>query len=344
MTAVEAAAPADFPVRGLHVTVGGRGDLDRWERFIREALPARGANLLVMEVNYSYAYQSYPEVAGPEPLGAGDVARLLGAAEEAGVELVPQINCFGHQSRGGRSGGLLRAFPEFDETPSIPQEAGQDTLYCRSYCPRHPRVHEVVFALIDELAEAFGARRFHVGMDEVFLIAEQECPRCAGEEAAELFADEVRALHDHLATRGLQMWMWGDRLIDADQFGTGKWEGSANGTAPAVDEVPSDVVICDWHYERAFETPAYFAAKGFPVLACPWRKQGVALEELTLMRRLRSENDRALGMLQTTWCGFGRFVRAYDGELDPDQDRSRSAVEAAACFRALSAALRGEDG
>ncbi|NIM69132.1 MAG: glycoside hydrolase, partial [Xanthomonadales bacterium] len=48
----------------------------------------------------------------------------------------------------GRSHGLLRAFPEFDETPWVPQNADADVLYCRSYCPRHPGVHEVVFALI----------------------------------------------------------------------------------------------------------------------------------------------------------------------------------------------------
>ncbi len=78
------------------------------------------------------------------------------------------------------------------------------------------------------------------------------------------------------------------------------------------------------------------------MVASPWRKQDVALEELSVMRRCRRQSDRALGMLQTTWCGFDRFVRAYYGELDAGQERGRGAVEAAGCFRALFAALRGQ--
>ena len=57
--------------------------------------------------------------------------------------------------------GLLRAHPELDETPGkYPGNAG---IYCRSYCPLHPKVHEIVFDLIDELVEATGADAFHAG-------------------------------------------------------------------------------------------------------------------------------------------------------------------------------------
>jgi len=330
-----------FAVRGLHLGVSSRRGLDRLLEFVREVLPREGVNLLVAEINYNFAFGSYPQVAGPGALTQEDVAALLSACRTAGVELVPQINCFGHQSSAGRSAGLLRAFPEFDETPWVPQDAGRDVLYCRSYCPNHPKVHEVLFALIDELAEACGAKRFHVGMDEVFLIAEQRCPRCAGQNPAEVFAREATLLRDHLKSRGLEMWMWGDRLSDAEEFQTGKWEGSANGTWPAVDRVPKDIVICDWHYERAFRTPQHFISKGFRVVAGPWRRQEIALAELDIMREAARQSDRALGMLQTTWCGFEPFIRAYHGELEGGDEGARNAVGAAESFRALFGALRG---
>ena len=35
----------------------------------------------------------------------------------------------------------------------------------------NPKTNEIVFALIDELIDAFQAKAFHVGMDEVFLFA-----------------------------------------------------------------------------------------------------------------------------------------------------------------------------
>ncbi|MCK4375420.1 MAG: family 20 glycosylhydrolase [Candidatus Brocadiae bacterium] len=333
----------ELPVRGLHVSVWGSVDVDLCEKFIREALPAEGVNVLVLEVGYNYAYTSYPQVAHEGGLSKGDVQRLLAACREAGVKLIPQINCFGHQSWGARSHGLLRAFPEFDESPHIPQDAGRREIYCRSYCPLHPEVHEVVFSLIDELADAFEATDCHVGLDEVFVIAEENCPRCGGKDPAELFAGEVKALHGNLAGKGRTMWMWGDRLIDGEEMGIGRWEASLGGTHPALDMVPKDIIICDWHYDRAPQTPAYFLEKGFGVVACPWRKEEVALEQLEMIRELRKENDRALGMLQTTWCGFERFVRAYNGELDAEERRNRSAVEAARCFKTLFAAIRGED-
>jgi hypothetical protein len=331
-----------FAVRGLHLGVNGRDGIPRLAQFIREVLPHEGVNVLVAEIDYSYAFQSYPRVAGGKALTQQDIVALTEACHAAGVELVPQINCLGHQSWGGHSDGLLRAFPEFDETPWIPQEAGQDVLYCRSYCPNHPGVHEVLFGLIGELAEVCGASKFHVGMDEVFLIGEDKCQRCAGQDKAKLFGDEVTRLHDFLKSRGMEMWMWGDRLIDSRQFHTGKWEGSENDTWAAIDTVPKDIAICDWHYERAFHTPEHFISKGFGVMTSPWRTKAVALEELDVMRHARKTSPKALGMLQTTWCGYERFIEAYEGGAAGEGERHRNAAGAAESFKALFAAMRGE--
>ena len=130
-------------------------------------------------------------------------------------------------------------------------------------------MHNVLFDLIDELARACDAKSFHVGMDEVFILADPDCPRCKGKSPAELFALEVTTLQSHLASIGCRMWMWGDRFIDGKATGIGEWEASTNDTAAAIDQVPKDIVICDWHYEKAHPTPLFFAAKGFDVVACP---------------------------------------------------------------------------
>src|SRR5260370_1264356 len=83
-------------------------------------------------------------------------------------------------------------------------------IYCRSWCPLHPKVNEIVFPLLDEIIDAFQADAFHVGMDEVFLIGSDDCPRCKGKDPAELFAKAVNDLHDHLVRgKKLTMLMWG---------------------------------------------------------------------------------------------------------------------------------------
>src|SRR5258707_12078441 len=62
--------------------------------------------------------------------------------------------------------------------------------------------------------------------------------------------------------------LWGDRLLDGKLTGLGEWEASRNDTHAAVDLIPKDVVICDWHYARADQTAVYFAMKGLDVVSC----------------------------------------------------------------------------
>jgi hypothetical protein len=314
--ASRAAEGGPLPVRGLHLMAPLPADFDTVLRLVREGLPKEGVNTLVLEINYRYAYTRHPEVIDKDALTREQLEALAEACRAGGIRLIPQINMLGHQSWDKKTFGLLAAHPELDETPGLyPDNAG---IYCRSYCPRHPKVHEIVFDLIDELAEVTRADAVHVGMDEVFLLGEDACKRCKGRNKAELFADEVRALHDHLAKGGRQMWMWGDRFLDADVIGH-VWEGAKNGTAPAIALVPKDIVICDWHYENVVPSAAHFALLGFPVVSSPWRLPGVALGQLDAIRSARRNSpaplgSRFLGMLHTTWSESGKFARGYFGE------------------------------
>jgi len=329
-----------LPVRGIHLAAPRPDEMDLALRFIREALPKEGVNTLVLEFNYRYRFASHPEVVDEPALTREDLVRLAEACRTAGVRLVPMINLLGHQSWAKTTFGLLRAHPEFDETPGkYPDNEG---IYCRSYCPLHPEIHKVIFDLIGELLDAAGATDFHAGMDEVFLLGEDDCPRCRGRDRAELFAAEVAVLRDFLASRNARLWIWGDRLLDARTTGIGKWEAAENGTARAVDLIPRDVIICDWHYEAPHPTAPFFALHGLPVVSSPWRKPSVALAQLEIMRRTRATAappvaERMLGMLQTTWVGFGPFVRAYFGEEKAPRPQ---VVEAVLCFRELFAELR----
>jgi hypothetical protein len=239
------------PVCGLHLSAPARKDLAVAVEFVREVLPKEGVNTLILEFNYNFDFQSRPEFANPAALGKDEVQQIAKACREKRIELIPQINCLGHQSWAKRNGRFLEKHPEFDETPGkYPDNEG---IYCRSYCPFHPEVHKVLFDLIDELVKACEAKAFHVGMDEVFVLADADCPRCKGKDPVELFAREVKNLHAHLKEIGCRMWVWGDRFIDGKSTKLGKWEASENGTQSAIDLVPKDIVICDWHYERAPE-------------------------------------------------------------------------------------------
>ncbi len=328
-----------LPVRGLHLSAPKPDEVADMLRFISEALPKENVNVLVIEFNYRYQFSKHPEVADPDPLTRADLEALAKACKGAGIRLIPQMNLLGHQSWAGTTFGLLRSHPEFDETPGKYPE--NKDIYCRSYCPLHPGIHEVLFDLIDELADACQADAFHIGMDEVFLLGEDDCPRCRGKNKAELFAGEVNAIHDHLAKSGRTTWMWGDRFLDGSVTGLGKWEAAVNATEPAIRMVPRDIVICDWHYDSAVPTAAHFALEGFPVVSSPWRRPRVALAQLEQLRLMRTSAPpevaaRAQGVLQTTWIGAGPFIKAYFS----DKSAPPNAVEAVLCFKELFREIR----
>lgn len=341
---VAAASPNDrLPVRGLHLGAPTKDQVAKMAEFIRTVLPKEGINTLVLEFDYNYNFQSRREFSDAKLIGRSDAQQLVAACRDAGVQLIPQINCLGHQSWAKHTDRLLALHPEFDETAGkYPNNEG---IYCRSYCPLHPGLHAVLFDLIDELARDCEAKAFHIGMDEVFILADKDCPRCHGKSTADLFAGEVTRLDEHIKRSGRTMWMWGDRFIDGRATKLGEWEASENNTESAIDHVPKDIVICDWHYDSAPDTPRYFAEKGFPVIICPWRKTDVALKELEMMRALRTDSHNeisrnALGVMETTWSGFGRFSEAYEAAQKGKEIENKSGRETVNCFLTLTKALR----
>lgn len=310
-----------LPIRGLAIAAPSVNGLDLFIKFIEEELAPAHFNLLILRVDWNYAYESHPELRDPNPLSKADVKRIVAACKKHGIRLAPQINLLGHQSWAQTTHALLRVYPEFDETPHVKTEnytqwPNADGLYCKSYCPLHPEVHKVVFPLVDELMNVFEAEFFHAGMDEVFYIGDDKCPRCSGRDKAELFAGELTKIQNFLLQKGRRLMIWGDRLIDGKTTGIGAWEASMNNTHRAIDMIPKDVFICDWHYERPEQTAVYFAMKGFDVATCPWRKPEIALQQLNDMVRFRESSTNTMknhfqGIIATVWSGADSFLKNY---------------------------------
>ena len=331
-----------LPIRGFCIGAPVPKDIDHFVKFIDEELATRKVNTLVLRVDYNYQFKTHPELADSDALSKDDVKKIVKVCKQDNINIIPQINLLGHQSWAGTLDKLLKEYPQFDETPNVKmpvdyQWPNADKLYCKSYCPLHPDVHKVVFDVVDEVCDVFEATAFHAGMDEVFYLGEDECPRCSGRDKAELFAGEVRTIDDHLKTENRQLWIWGDRLIDGKTTGLGEWEASYNNTYRAVDMIPKDVVVCDWHYERADKTPVYFAMKGLNVITCPWRKPGLALIQTDDMVNFKTTASKEMaphfyGMMQTVWSDAGSFM---DGYYADKKDNKGGDETPWACFKTM---------
>ena len=119
------------------------------------------------------------------------------------------------------------------------------------------------------------------------------------------------------------------------------WEASMNNTHRAIDMIPKDVFICDWHYERVDPSAALFAMKGFKVATCPWRNGDLATQQLDLMLNFRKNatlatRDNFQGMIQTVWTSAENFMDYFYGiKEQPGLEQG----DQAGCFRDLFKAI-----
>ena len=338
-----------LPIRGFFISAPSATRIDDFVKFINDELAPRKVNTLILGVNFNYQYVSHPELHDSTALSKTDVKKLVDVCRKNNIQLIPQINLLGHQSWAEKVNKLLQVYPEFDETPWVKMPLkykwpNDDGLYCKSYCPLHPEVHNVVFALMDEICDAFETDAFHAGMDEVFYIGDDKCPRCSGRDKAELFAGEVNLIRNHLALNNRKLWIWGDRLIDGKTTGMGMWEASMNNTYRAIDLIYKDVMICDWHYERPDQTAVYFATKGFNVVTCPWRNPEVAVKQTQDMFRYRASvtpvlKDHFQGMVQTIWSGAEPFMDEFYGRKINPKDTLNTSTK---CFKAMYSEIEAQ--
>jgi hypothetical protein len=334
-----------LPVRGLCIASPRPGEVEKFIKFIKEELVPGKINTLILRVDYNYMFETHPELRDSDALSKSDVKKIVLSCRENHIRIIPQIDLLGHQSWANKPGMLLKVYPEFDETPNVkmPEKyiwPNPDKLYCKSYCPLHPKVHDIVFEVVDELCDVYETDSFHAGMDEVFYIGDDQCPRCSGRDKAELFAGEVTAIRNHLMLKNRRLWIWGDRLLDGKTSGLGEWEASFNITWRAIDLIPKDVVICDWHYERPDQTAVYFAMKGFDVVSCPWREPAIAVSQVDDMVRFRKSatmemKERFRGVVQTQWSGVSRFLESYYGK-----DKRKPVKDDGSCFRAVLSQIK----
>lgn len=206
-------------------------------------------NTLVWQVEAGYRYSTWPKLANRPALTREQVREVADFARDHFLEVIPATNLLGHTDWIGL------------KYPGL-QEDGKP----HQICTRHPDTYPLIWDLLDEMLELFDQpKRLHVGLDEVrwqtfSLPPEQRCERCRDVPKWRIYADHVKRLHEYLAGRGVEMWLWSDML-----------EPTHNGGPPfdcrlALDPIPRDVVICNWSAEYSPGSSARFASKGFRVV------------------------------------------------------------------------------
>jgi hexosaminidase len=115
-----------------------------------------------------------------------------------------------------------------------------------------------MFDIYDEYIDVIHPKMIHIGHDEWWGAPLDVCPRCKGKDYSEIYAKDVKKVHDYLAAKGIRTAMWGDFLLESVRgvgpvertSSTGRKYKTPGGLRPEVVQktVPKDILIFNWFY------------------------------------------------------------------------------------------------
>lgn len=283
------------PVRAWHFVLKPI-DLEQARRMVDVAENA-GFNTVVVQLASGLSLDATPWTKAPGAWDRRQFLEWVSYAQKRGMDVIPEIKLLTHQNKFFQ-----------DNYPDL--MFNSDT-----YDPRNELVYTKIFTLLDEVIEAIHPKAIHIGHDELtgWLLKRKVLPNKTmglkyGEQSlpTELFLMDVLRIHGYLKQRGVETWMWGDMLISPDEFPVMRaWElhggyvGNYGYGKPLRDQLPRDIVICDWHYfddQAEFASLSAFQQEGFRVLGATWKKE----KTMRNFSRYASQHG-AEGMIATTW-------------------------------------------
>lgn len=222
----------DYPVRGYMLDIS-RDRVPTRETLARLVgiLELCRYNQLQLYMEHTFAYRSHEVVwRDASPLTAADVRWLDQLCRSAGIELVPNQNCFGHMERWLRH-------PEYRWRAECPDGAAllPGMRMPPSVLAPTEENARFVLGLLEELLDNFTSRRVHIGCDETFeLGAGASAGLVARMGRVRVWAEHVSRIARPLAARGWQVLCWADVLRRESQV---------------LCDLPDGLVPVAWTYE-----------------------------------------------------------------------------------------------
>ena len=200
------------------------------------ALAALGFNELQLYVEHTFAYAGHEDVwQGASALTPSDLHWLDRTCEANGVDLVANMNCFGHMERwlGHERYRNLAECP--DGAPAV---FGEGKMRPGCLVPTEANAVFAV-ALAREMAAAVRHRRIHIGGDEPFELGEGvSAQEVARRGRGPVYMDHLRRIIEPLVADGHEVMFWADQLRRDRRL---------------LPMIPAGAVPVVWNYEAPSE-------------------------------------------------------------------------------------------
>ena len=270
--------------------------MDTLKKMIRSLALLR-YNSLQLYMEHTFAFAAHERVwAGFTPFTPEDIMELDAFCREYFIELVPNLNSFGHLGRWLRH-EPYKEMAECDP-PYISKSTGipmQDVLQpCRKSL-------EFMDSLYAEFLPNFTSRKFNIGCDETVELGKgKSAALCRKKGVTRVYLDFLKQLAAKASARGFQVEFWGDIIMHEPEL---------------IKELPKKITALEWGYEAGhpFERDTLlFRKSGVDFLVCPgtsaWNailgRTANMIENITSAVRHGSRNG-ARGILMTDWGDFG---------------------------------------
>ncbi len=291
----------DFSRRGIMLDVS-RNKVPKLETlfYLIDLFSSWKINELQLYIEHAFTFEGHEAVwRNASPLTQDDIKHLDAYCQERFIELVPNLNCFGHMSRWL----IHEPYNQLAEQP----EGGETDFGYRpepqGLCPIDPGSIKLAQDLIEQITACFESKQVNVGCDETIDLGFGRSKQAVKENGrGQVYLDYLQKVHSLCENHGYRMQFWADILLKYPEL---------------MGEVPSDSLALNWGYEAIHpfeEETAHLGSSDLQYYVCPgtssWNSIGGRTENmLGNIRKAASMGKRndAVGLLTTDWGDNGHL-------------------------------------
>lgn len=265
------------------------------------SLGALRYNSLQLYTEHTFAFAGHERVwADYSPLTAEEILELDEFCRLHFIELVPNLNSFGHLERWLRH-PRYKHLAEC-ETPYTDPGTG---VAAQTVLQPNQESLDFIAGLYDEFLPNFTARKVNIGCDETQELGKgRSAEICRQKGTTQVYLDYLGSLAKLAAERGFSVEFWGDIIMTSPEL---------------IAKLPRCATALEWGYEENHpfhENTLKFKESGIPFLVCPGTSAwNTHLGRTTNMignianAVTNGKENGARGMLMTDWgdCGHHQY-------------------------------------
>ncbi len=315
-------------IRGIHIQLPERKDIEFFKNLVKRVLVPMHYNTIFIQLTATMRFKKHPELnegwlkacemvangtlssfahydyLGHDVWEQEEIADLCKFLEDHGIEVIPEIQSFGHSQYITWVYPEMAEIPESNERPVLDVGAAEippDSTVPGVCCTKHPNYYPLFFDIIDEVIEVIKPKRYiHMGHDE--FLGFGECPKCKDIPKREIIREEVATMNEYIKSKGLTMMIWDD-MFQKDYFDYA--------CPSAINDIPSDVIILDfvWYFDLGNDTEDYLLEHGLKVV------MGNMYSGSYKRYEKRARKEGMLGGAVSTWAHCTEKVYGFHGKI-----------------------------